>query len=116
MDFDEIIDKLFTSQVFLPVHDQYNITGFQVPDKAIPLSIKDKSRINILVVFFSPDRGREFLKDYAEYQSGRLEDFGKSLLMNGICYRVAINPGREVYHEPGMVENLVQLLRSIYMH
>lgn len=114
MEFNEFIDKLITSQVFLPVRDQYNIAGFQATDRAVPLSIKDENDTDILIVFSSPDRARDFLKDYSEYQGGLLEEFGKLLLMNGVGYGVSINPDSDIGIdlEPVMVEQLVQLIRS----
>lgn len=118
MKFDEFIDKLVTAQVFLPVRDELNIGGFQSSDRAVPLSIKDENDTNILVVFSSPDRARDFLQDYADYKGGLLEEFGKLLLMNGIGYGVVINPGYDVGLdlEPDMVEQLVQHLRDTSTH
>lgn len=118
MEFDEFIHKLVTAQVFLPVRDQYNIGGFQASNQAIPFSIKDENDTNILVVFSSPDRAREFLRDHADYQSGLLEEFGKLLLQNGVGYAVSINPDNEVGLdlEPTLVEQLVQLLGSTTTH
>lgn len=112
MDYDEFISKLFTVQVFLPVRDQQNIGGFQASSRAISLSLKDENDTDILVIFTSPDWAHDFLKDFADFQRGVLEEFGKLLLMNGVGYGVTINPDIEVGLdlEPSMVEQLVQLM------
>lgn len=110
---DEFMNTLVESQVFMPVRDELNTGGFQ-SDKAVPLALQDENGANILVIFTSPERAKDFLADYPDYNGGMVEIFKKILQMSGVGYGVAINPGSEVGMdlEPEMIEQIVSLSQA----
>lgn len=111
---DEFMNTLVESQVFLPVRDELNIGDFQ-SKKAVPLSLEDENGTNILVIFTSPERAKDFLADYPDYNGGLVEIFKKILQMSGVGYGVTINPGCEVGMdlEPDMIEQIVTLSQMV---
>jgi hypothetical protein len=105
---EDFMHALLTSQVFLPVQDSKTIGGFQANTRAKPLSLKDEDGTDILILFTSPDRARDFLKDFPGYDGGLLEEFGKLLARMGSGFGIALNPGWDV--GIGMTPDMVQHL------
>ncbi len=80
----------------MPVLDKHAIGGFQESKQAIPLSLKDDEGVEMVIIFTSPERAKEFVKDYPGYEGGLLEDFSWVIEKIGGGYGVILNPGFEV--------------------
>ncbi len=91
------IDTLMTSEVFMPVYEKQQIGGFAPSSKAKPLTLKDEdSGEDILILFTSPDRAKEFVRDYPGYGGGLVTEFTWVLEKLGVGYSIALNPGHQV--------------------
>lgn len=91
------MQELVASQVFMPIRDKYQIAGLQTSDKAEPLTLKDEeSGEEVLVLFTSPDRGRDFLQDFPEFKGGLLAEFPWIMERVGVGVGITLNPGLEV--------------------
>lgn len=111
LDGDVFLHQLMHSQVFMPVKDDdAGIGGFQRSTKTVPLSLENSDGTNVLVLFTSPERAKDFLADYPGYEGGLLEEFGKLIQLMGIGYAITLNPGCEAGMEldPDMVAHLAQ--------
>lgn len=90
------LDTLLASEVFMPVRDDDRIKGFQRSTRALPLSLTDDEGTPTLILFSSPDRAREFVKEFPGYEGGLLTEFTWVLSKMGGGYGIALNPGCEV--------------------
>ena len=92
---DDFMQVLLTQQIFIPIKDdrESGIQGLQLTTKATPLVIEDENGQNILVLFTSPDRAKEFLVDVPGYGGGLLADF-PWIVERIICIGQA--PGRQI--------------------
>jgi hypothetical protein len=61
---DDFMGYLLDTQVFMPVKDSIGIEGFTSSDKAIPLTLKTEDNIEVLILFTSPDRAKEFVHEF----------------------------------------------------
>jgi len=94
---EEFLKEMLTMQVFMPVLDKHSIAGFQESKEATPLSFKDEETgAEMVILFTSPERGKEFVKDHPGYDGGLLEDFKWVIEKIGGGYGVILNPGFEV--------------------
>jgi len=105
---DEFMKYLMDTQVFMPVKDSIGIEGFSSSDKAVPLTLKTEDKIDVLILFTSPDRSREFVQDFTGYDGGLLAEFKWVLERTGSGIGISINPNWPVGLdlEPGMIEQL----------
>lgn len=105
---DEFMEYLMDTQLFMPVKDSIGIEGFTASDKAIPLTLKSEDDIEVLILFTSPDRSREFMHDYPGYDGGLLAEFSWILERTGNGVGISINPNWPVGMdlEPDMVQHL----------
>lgn len=108
MDSETFMAHLMTAQVFMPVKDKYQIANFQGSDRAVPLSVTTEDGTEVLILFTSPERAKEFLKDFPGYEGGILTDLNWILEKMGVGYGISINPDWDVGIdlEPGMIEQL----------
>lgn len=90
------LKEMLTLQVFMPILDKHNISGFQESKEAIPLSFKDDNGTEMVILFTSPERAKEFVKEYPGYEGGLLEDFQWVIKKIGGGYGVILNPGFDV--------------------
>ena len=99
---------LMDTQIFMPVKDSIGIEGFTSSDKAIPLTLLSDDKIEVLVLFTSPDRAREFVRDHPGYEGGLLAEFKWVLERTGSGVGISINPNWPVGMdmEPEMVQQL----------
>jgi len=99
---------LMDTQLFMPVKDSIGIEGFTSSDKAIPLTLKTEDDIEVLILFTSPDRAKEFVQDFPGYEGGLLAEFKWILERTGSGVGISINPtfpvGMDM--EPEMVQQL----------
>jgi len=69
---DEFMQYLMEAQVFMPVRDAIGIAGFTGSSKAIPLTLNTEDALEVLVLFSSPDRAKEFVREFPGYEGGLL--------------------------------------------
>lgn len=102
------MDYLMDTQVFMPVKDSIGIGGFTGSDKAIPLTLKTEDDIEVLILFTSPERAKDFVVDYPGYDGGLLAEFSWILERTGSGIGISINPDWPVGIdlEPEMVQQL----------
>ncbi len=108
MNGDAFMDYLMDTQVFMPVKDSIGIEGFTGSDRAIPLTLNSEDDIEVLILFTSPERGRDFLPAYPGYAGGLLAEFSWILERTGSGIGISINPNWPVGMdlEPDMVQQL----------
>ena len=105
---EEFVKYLMDTQVFMPVKDSVGIQGFTSSTKAIPLTLKSEDDVEVLILFTSPDRARDFLREFPGYEGGLLAEFSWVLERTGSGIGISINPDWPVGFdlEPGMVQQL----------
>ena len=108
MSSDEFMKYLMDTQVFMPVKDSIGIEGFTSSDKALPLTLKTEDELEVLILFTSPERSKEFVQDFPGYDGGLLAEFKWVLERTGSGIGISINPNWPVGIdlEPGMIELL----------
>lgn len=113
---EEFMQELLTQQVFIPIKDDKDsgIIGFQLTTKATPLVVQDDDGLNILILFTSPDRAKEFLVDMPGYSGGLLADFSWIVERMEPGFAISVNPGLELGMdiEPENVTEMIQLLAA----
>ena len=102
------MDYLMDTQVFMPVKDAVGIEGFTSSDKAVPLTLKTEDDVEVLILFTSPERAKEFVQDFPGYDGGLLAEFSWVLERTGSGVGISINPTFSVGMdmEPEMVQQL----------
>jgi hypothetical protein len=99
---------LMDTQVFMPVKEQLGIAGFTASNKAVPLMLKSEDDIEVLILFTSPERAKDFVSEYPGYEGGLLAEFSWVLERTGSGVGISINPNWPVGFdlEPEMVQQL----------
>ncbi len=92
---EQFLRDMLVMQVFMPIQDKSGIGGFQDSQQAVPLSVKDDEG-EMIILFTSPERAKEFVKDYPGFGGGLLEDFNWIIEKIGGGYGVILNPGYEI--------------------
>jgi hypothetical protein len=105
---DEFMHYLMDTQVFMPVKDAIEIEGFTGSSMAVPLTLKVKDDVEILILFTSPERARSFVREFPGYEGGLLVEFKWILERTGSGVGITINPDWPVGMdmEPEMVRQL----------
>jgi hypothetical protein len=95
---EDFMNEMLTQQIFIPIKDDRDsgIPGFQLTNKATPLVIQDEDGRNMLVLFTSPERAKEFLADVPGYGGGLLADFAWIVERMEPGFSIAVNPGLEL--------------------
>lgn len=95
---EEFMNELLTQQIFIPIKDDRDsgIPGFQLTNKATPLVVQDEEGRNMLVLFTSPERAKDFLVDVPGYSGGLLTDFAWIVERMEPGFSIAVNPGLEL--------------------
>lgn len=106
---EDFMQELLEATMFLPVYDD-SVSGIQLSDKARPISIQLEDGTEIMVVFTSPERAREFLDQAPGQSGGILESFRWIVEHAGTGVGISINPGWDfgLDIEPEMVAQLNQ--------
>lgn len=106
---EDFMQELLEATMFLPVYDD-SVSGIQLSDKARPISIQLEDGTEIMVVFTSPERAREFLDQAPGQSGGILESFRWIVEHAGTGVGISINPGWDfgLDIEPEMVAQLSQ--------
>jgi hypothetical protein len=102
------MDYLMDTQVFMPIKDSIGIEGFTSSTSAIPLTLKSEDNIEVLILFTSPERAKEFVQEFPGYEGGLLAEFSWVLERTGSGIGISINPNWPVGMdlEPEMVQQL----------
>ena len=102
------MEYLMDTQVFMPVKDSIGIEGFTSSTKAIPLTLKSEDNIEVLILFTSPERAKDFVQEFPGYEGGLLAEFSWVLERTGNGIGISINPDWPVGFdlEPEMVQQL----------
>jgi hypothetical protein len=107
---DDLLGALMTSQVYLPVQDEKPaVLNIQRSSRAQPLVLAAEDGTPVLILFSSPERSKEFIRDYPGYGGGILVEFTWVLEKMGRDYAIALNPGSEIGFdmEPETVNELI---------
>jgi hypothetical protein len=105
---EDFMKYLVDTQVFMPIKDSIGIEGFTSSSKAIPLTLKTEDNVEVLILFTSPDRAKEFVREFPGYDGGLLTEFSWVLERTGTGVGISINPNWPVGFdlEPEMVQQL----------
>jgi hypothetical protein len=95
IDPQDFIQTLLGSEVFMPIYEKHQIMGLQTEDRARPLKIQTDEGGEVLVLFTSPERAKEFVRDFPGYGGGLVADFTWVLEKLGLGFGIALNPGLE---------------------
>ena len=96
MSGEDFIKQLIDAQVYMPIQDEtHAIKGFQRSTKAQPLLVEDEEGAQILILFTSPGRAKEFVDDYPGFGGGLLTEFSWVLRKMDAPLSIALNPGFE---------------------
>lgn len=111
IDGEQFMQKLLESQVYMPIFEKSGneIANIQLDSKAIPLSIKNDAGEEFLILFTSPERATEFVKDHPGFgEGGLLTEFTWILEKMGVGFGISLNPDSEIGLdlEPESVRNL----------
>jgi hypothetical protein len=111
---EDFMQELMTQQVFIPIKDDKDsgIQGFQRTTKATPLVVQDEDGLNILVLFTSPERAKNFLADTPGYSGGLLADFSWIVERMEPGFAIVVNPGLDLGMDidPDDVTEMLRLL------
>lgn len=116
---DALLETLMGSQVFMPVQeDKAAVLNIQRSARAQPLVLKAEDDTPVLVLFSSPERAKDFVKDYPGFGGGLLTEFTWVLEKMGRDYGIALNPGSEIGFdmEPETVNELIDALAARARH
>ena len=104
----DFMQYLLEAQVFMPVRDAIGIAGFTGSSKAIPLTLNTEDAVEVLVLFTSPERAKEFVRDFPGYEGGLLVEFNWVLERTGSGVGISLNPNWPVGMdlEPETVQQL----------
>jgi hypothetical protein len=107
---EDFLRELLLAQVFMPVYEKYQISGFQRSDQAQPLLLEGEDGSRLLALFTSPERAKPFLAEYPGYEGGLLAEFKWVLEKTGSGIGIILNPGYDLgmEMEPEMVQQLMR--------
>ncbi|MDX9995896.1 MAG: SseB family protein [Rhodocyclaceae bacterium] len=111
---EDFMRELLVEQVFIPIRDDKDdgIAGFQRTTKATPLVVRDEDGQNILVLFTSPERAKDFLADTPDYSGGLLAEFEWIVERMEPGFAIVVNPGDEfgIDIAPDNVTEMLEML------
>ncbi len=96
LDDEAFMNELMETQVFVPVHEKDEIGGLQSTLQATPLVLKDKSGVEVLILFTSSERARTVIESYPGYHDGLFAEFKWVVEKMAAGYAISINPGHEL--------------------
>jgi len=96
MDADDFMQQLLDAQVYMPIQDEtHAIKGFQRSTKAQPLIVEAEDGAQVMILFTSPGRAKEFIEDFPGFGGGLLTEFSWVLRKMDTPMNIALNPGHE---------------------
>lgn len=98
LDSDTFMQQLMETQLFMPIYEKHQIGGLQpnTSDQAIPLTLDDDAGNKVLILFTSPERAKNFVKEFPGYGGGLLAEFKWIVEKVGTGYSISINPDHEL--------------------
>jgi hypothetical protein len=115
VDPEEFANRILDMQVFMPIKDEkHQIAGFQLSTKADPMVLEDDEGHRAVIVFTAPERAKDFVALYPDYNGGLLTEFSWILSRMGENLSIALNPGLDegFDFDPHMVAMMVTLLNE----
>lgn len=110
---EDFMRQLLDAQVFMPIQDEASsIKGFQRTTKAQPLLVEDENGTQVLILFTSPGRAKEFVDNHPGYGGGLLTEFSWVLRKMDTPLSIALNPGFEAGFDMD-VEMVAELMASL---
>lgn len=113
---EDFMRELLAEQVFIPIKDDKDdgIAGFQRTTKATPLVVRDEDGQDILVLFTSPDRAKDFLAETPGYSGGLLAEFEWIVERMEPGFAIVVNPGDEfgIDIAPENVTEMLEMLAA----
>lgn len=110
---EDFMQQLLDAQVFMPIQDEASaIKGFQRTTKAQPLLVEDENGTQVLILFTSPGRAKEFIASHPGYGGGLLTEFSWVLRKMDTPLSIALNPGFETGFDMD-VEMVTELMASL---
>ena len=92
---EQFMQELMESQVYMPIFEKQGdaIGNIQLDNRAKPLSVKDDTGAEYLILFTSPERATEFVKDFPGYgDGGLLAEFTWIMEKMGVGFGISLNP------------------------
>ena len=96
LEIDRFMEALMSAQLFMPVHDGNTVMNIQRSTRAQPLTIDAEDGGKQLVLFTSPDRARDFVRDHPGYGGGILTDLPWIIENLGVGFGILLNPGNDI--------------------
>jgi hypothetical protein len=115
VDPEDFANRILDMQVFMPIKDEkHQIAGFQLSTKADPMVLEDDEGHRAVIVFTAPERAKDFVALYPDYNGGLLTEFSWILSRMGENLSIALNPGLDegFDFDPHMVAMMVTLLNE----
>jgi hypothetical protein len=115
VDPEDFAHRMLDMQVFMPIKDEkHQIAGFQLSTKADPMVLEDDEGNRAVIVFTAPERAKDFIAQYPDYNGGLLTEFSWILSRMGENLSIALNPGLDegFDFDPHMVAMMVTLLNE----
>ena len=110
---EDFMQQLLDAQVFMPIQDEASaIKGFQRTTKAQPLLVEDESGTQVLILFTSPGRAKEFVANHPGYGGGLLTELSWVLRKMDSPLSIALNPGFEAGFDMD-AEMVAELMASL---
>ena len=108
IDGEQFMQELLQAELFMPILEKEDMGGIQNSQSATPLSLTDEEGTEIIILFTSPERAKEFVRDHHGYGGGLLAEMTWILEKVGSGHGLSINPNWPVGidMEPGMVDSL----------
>jgi len=119
IDGDAFINFLIASEVFMPVHEKYQIGGLQTKeDVPKPLIIDTEEGIPVLITFSSPERAKSFVSKFEGYGGGLLAEFYWVLAVVQEGCAISINPDSDQGLDlvPEQVQQIINSVRDTQEH
>lgn len=95
----DFMPRLLAAELVMPVQDGAPsgpaVGGLQTGAPWQPLFLQDETGGKVLPLFTSPERARDFLRDYPDYPGGLLVELPWILERLGTGYLISLNPGCE---------------------
>ncbi|MBK1693391.1 SseB protein [Chromatium weissei] len=91
-----LLMTLLDSEVFMPVYESQQIGGLQMTQTAQPLKLTTETGAEVLVLFTSPERAKDFVANFSGYGGGLVTEFRWILEKLGVGYAITLNPNLEV--------------------